>query len=427
MTGGFVHSQTPPARYPRISIHTPARLHSFVDLNLLISAQRAYRLFFLLWVCTRQANPLIPVIHTSINLLQLRKNYMKERRIVAVTISSIKPLLRALDGEVVSPPPWWLMRQAGRYLPEYREVRSRAKNFIELCLTPALATELTLQPVRRFGMDAAILFSDILMLPHALGQSLAYREGEGPVLDPVSDSAGIDWLQTIDAITRLDPVFETVRRVRAALGPETALIGFAGAPWTVATYMVEGGGSRDFQRVKSWAYRDPQEFGRLIDLLTTTTAALLARQISAGAEVVQLFDSWAGVLPEAEFARWVIEPTKRIVAALKRQHADCPVIGFPRGAGVLYERYVTETGIDAVGLDTILPRSFASAKLGPHLSLQGNLDPVVLLTGGAALEQAVGDLRHSFGDMPWVFNLGHGVLPETPPEHVARLAELLST
>ncbi len=340
--------------------------------------------------------------------------------------SSAKPVLRALDGEVVSPPPWWLMRQAGRYLLEYREVRGRAQNFVELCLTPALAAELTLQPLRRFGMDAAILFSDILLLPYALGQGLAYREGEGPVLDPLTDSAGIDRLQTVDAMTRLEPVFEAVRRVRAALGPKTALIGFAGAPWTVATYMVEGGGSRDFKRIKSWAYRDPLEFGRLIDLLTSATTSLLIAQIAAGAEVVQLFDSWAGVLPEAEFARWVIEPTTRIVRALKQQYPDSPVIGFPRGAGVLYERYVTETGVDAVGLDTALPRGFASIRLAPHVSLQGNLDPVALLTGGAALEQAVGDLRRSFGNEPWVFNLGHGVLPDTPPEHVARLAELLS-
>ena len=345
---------------------------------------------------------------------------------ITVASSSTKPLLRALKGEVLSPPPWWLMRQAGRYLPEYRQVRSSAKDFVELCLTPTLATELTLQPVRRFGMDAAILFSDILMLPHALGQGLAYHEGQGPVLDPITDSAGIDRLQTANAPMRLEPVFETVRRVRAELGPETALIGFAGAPWTVATYMVEGGGSRDFRRVKSWAYRDPREFGRLIDLLTATTTSLLAAQISAGAEVVQLFDSWAGVLPEAEFSRWVIEPTARIVSALKQQHPECPVIGFPRGAGVLYERYVTETGVDAVGLDTTLPRGFATARLAPHVSLQGNLDPVVLLTGGAALEQAVQDLQDAFNGVPWVFNLGHGVLPETPPQHVARLADLLS-
>jgi uroporphyrinogen decarboxylase len=337
-----------------------------------------------------------------------------------------KPLLRVLGGETLSPPPWWLMRQAGRYLPDYRAVRSQAKNFVELCLNPALATELTLQPVRRFGMDAAILFSDILMLPYAMGQALTYREGEGPVLDPIGDRHGIRRLTTEGAIGRLEAVFETVRQVRAALGGRTALIGFAGAPWTVATYMVEGGSSRDFQRVKGWAYRDPLGFGGLIDLLTEKTTELLDAQITAGAEVIQLFDSWAGVLPETEFAQWVIEPAMRIVAGIKKRHPECPVIGFPRGAGLLYERYVVETGVDAVALDTTLPAAFACARLGSRVALQGNLDPVVLLVGGDALEAAVGRLRTSFAGMRWVLNLGHGVLPATPPEHVARLANLLA-
>jgi uroporphyrinogen decarboxylase len=337
-----------------------------------------------------------------------------------------KPLLRVLAGEMLSPPPWWLMRQAGRYLPEYREVRARAKDFVELCLTPALAAELTLQPVRRYGMDAAILFSDILLLPHALGQGLAFREREGPVLEPLTDNAGLARLHATGVVSRLDPVFEAVRRVRAALGPKTALIGFAGAPWTVATYMVEGGTSRDFRRVKGWAYRDPAGFGALTDLLVEATIELLAAQIAAGAEVVQLFDSWAGVLPESEFARWVIAPTKRIVAALKIRHPECPVIGFPRGAGVLYERYAAETGIDGVGLDTAVPAGFACARLRPQATVQGNLDPVLLLTGGVALESAVRELRRVFEGGPWVFNLGHGVLPETPPENVAALARLLA-
>ena len=337
-----------------------------------------------------------------------------------------KRLLRVLAGEVLSPPPWWLMRQAGRYLPEYRAVRGQAENFVALCLNPALATELTLQPVRRFGMDAAILFSDILLLPNAMGQPLVYREGEGPVMDPITDRAGINRLRTADATARLEPVFETVRRVRAALNGQTALIGFAGAPWTVATYMVEGGSSRDFKRVKAWAYRDPQGFAGLIDLLTEKTTELLNAQITAGAEVVQLFDSWAGVLPEAEFARWVIEPSARIVAGIKQRHPECPVIGFPRGAGVLYERFALETGVDAVSLDTTLPPGFACGRLGSHVALQGNLDPVMLLTGDDALETSVERLRHSFDGVRWVFNLGHGVLPETPPEHVARLAGLVT-
>jgi uroporphyrinogen decarboxylase len=339
--------------------------------------------------------------------------------------ASPKPLLRVLAGEKLSPPPWWLMRQAGRYLPEYRQVRSRAPDFIELCLTPALAAELTLQPIRRFGMDAAILFSDILLLPYAFGQGLAYRDGEGPVLDAITDRDGAARLRPSGAVARLDPVLETVRRARAALGPQTALIGFAGAPWTVATYMVEGGSSRDFRSVNGWAYRDPPGFGAVIAMLTEATITFLAAQIAAGAEAVQLFDTWAGVLSEGEFERWVIEPTKSIVAGLKQRHPDCPVIGFPRGAGMLYERYVTETGVDAVALDTSTPLEFARARLGSRAVVQGNLDPVALLVGGAALEQGVRRLRQAMNGAGWVFNLGHGVLTETPPEHVAALARQL--
>jgi uroporphyrinogen decarboxylase len=339
--------------------------------------------------------------------------------------TSTKPLLRALNGVTDPLPPWWLMRQAGRYLPEYRQLRSRAGDFVELCLTPALAAELTMQPVRRYGMDAAIVFSDILLLPWALGQQLAFRDGEGPVLEAILDNPGATRLDRAHVLARLEPVFDTVRRVRAALGPQTALIGFAGAPWTVATYMVEGGASRDFRRVKGWAYRDPAGFAALIDLLVETTVELLSAEISAGAEIVQLFDSWAGILPEAAFARWVIAPTRRIVAALKARHPDCPVIGFPRGAGLLYERYITETGSDAVGLDSMVPAGFAAARFSPRVALQGNLDPVLLLTGGAALAEAVGALRGAFAGRSWVFNLGHGVLPQTPPENVAELARLL--
>ena len=337
-----------------------------------------------------------------------------------------KPLLRVLAGETVSPAPWWLMRQAGRYLPEYREVRAQAENFVQLCLTPALASELTLQPVRRYGMDAAILFSDILMLPYALGQGLSFRDGEGPVLDPITNNAGVARLNRSGVVPRLEPVLDAVRRVRAALSPETALIGFAGAPWTVATYMVEGGASRDFRRVKGWAYRDPEGFAALIETLVETTIELLSAQISAGAEIIQLFDSWAGVLPEAAFERWVITPTKGIVRALKSRHPGCPIIGFPRGAGLLYERYAAETGVDAVGLDTAVPAKFACARLRPFATVQGNLDPVLLLTGGFALENAVRQMRRDFAGGPWVFNLGHGVMPETPTENVAMLGRLLA-
>jgi uroporphyrinogen decarboxylase len=337
-----------------------------------------------------------------------------------------KPLLRALAGEALSPPPWWLMRQAGRYLPEYRKVRARAHDFVELCLTPELAAELTLQPIRRYAMDGAILFSDILMLPYAIGQKLAFHEGEGPVLERIEDPAGVARLDPGRIASALDPVFETARRVRGALDPRTTLIGFAGAPWTVATYMVEGGGSRDFRRVKSWAYRDPQAFDALVDLLAEATIEYLTGQIEAGVEVVQLFDSWAGILPEPAFVRWVIEPTRRIVAALKRRFANYPVIGFPRGAGVLHERYLHETGVDGIGIDTSVPPGYAHRTLQPHGTLQGNLDPVLLIVGGAALEEAVRGLRRTLGRGPYIFNLGHGVLPETPPENVQTLACLLA-
>jgi uroporphyrinogen decarboxylase len=336
-----------------------------------------------------------------------------------------KPLLHALAGESLKRPPWWLMRQAGRYLPEYRALRARAPDFVSFCLTPTLAAEATLQPVRRFGMDAAILFADILLVPQALGQTLGFGE-EGPVLEPIRDSGAVSKLRRNQLSSCIDPVCETVRLSRAGLTSEAALIGFAGAPWTVATYMVEGGGSKDYRHVKAWAYRDPGGFGALIELITDATIAYLSAQIEAGVEVVQLFDSWAGVLPEAEFSRWVIEPTRRIVNELKQQFASLPIIGFPRGAGLLYDRYTNETGVDAVSLDTTLPIGFAHDRLQPRVAVQGNLDPVLLLVGGAALEQAVKEIRIGLGDDPFIFNLGHGVLPQTPPEHVAALAKLLA-
>jgi uroporphyrinogen decarboxylase len=334
-----------------------------------------------------------------------------------------KRLLRALNGEVLETPAWWLMRQAGRYLPEYRALRARAANFIEFCLDPVLASEATLQPVRRFGMDAAILFSDLPLIAAALGQPLDYGE-EGPVLPPLGEFGGIARLR-LDGIGMLAPVYETVRRARAALASEVALIGFAGAPWTVATYMVEGGASRDFRLARSWAYRDPDGFAALIGLVVDATIAYLSGQIVAGVDAVQLFDSWAGVLPEAEFARWVIEPTRRVVAGLKQRFASVPIIGFPRGAGLLYQRYAAETGVDAVGIDTMVPLAVAGERLQPNWPVQGNLDPIALLVGGRVLEDAVRTIRLGLAGGPFVFNLGHGVLPRTPPEHVAELARLL--
>jgi len=336
-----------------------------------------------------------------------------------------KPLLQALAGERLERPPWWLMRQAGRYLPEYRKLRAKARDFVEFCLTPELAAEATLQPVRRFGMDAAILFADILLVPLALGQKLGFGD-DGPLLEPIGDRKTVEGLNIEAVGSWLEPVCETIRRCRVALPPETALIGFAGAPWTVATYMVEGGGSRDFLRVKSWAYRDPEGFQGLIDRLTEATIAYLGMQIAAGAETVQLFDSWAGVLPEDGFERWVIEPVRRITAAVQKRFPNVPVIGFPRGAGLLYERYAAESGVSALGIDTTVPLGFARDQLQKRLPVQGNLDPVLLMTGGDALERAVKDIKTALGNGPFVFNLGHGVLLQTPPENVAALARLLT-
>ena len=336
-----------------------------------------------------------------------------------------KPMLRALAGEKLERPPWWLMRQAGRYLPEYRALRAKAPDFVSFCLTPELAAEATLQPVRRFGMDAAILFADILLVPQALGQKLWFGE-DGPMLEPIRETSGVAKLDIGPVAARLEPVCETVRRCRAGLPEDTALIGFAGAPWTVATYMVEGGGSRDYRQVKAWAYRDPDGFFALIELIAEATIAYLSAQIEAGVEAVQLFDSWAGVLPEPEFRRWVIEPTRHVVAALKTRFPAVPIIGFPRGAGLLYESYVVETAVDAIGLDTTLPGDYARERLQPQATVQGNLDPVLLLVGGEKLSQAVAEIRAALGKGPFIFNLGHGVLPQTPPEHVEALAQILA-
>jgi uroporphyrinogen decarboxylase len=336
-----------------------------------------------------------------------------------------KPLLRALHGETLTMPPIWLMRQAGRYLPEYRRLRQRATKFLDLCLTPELAAEATLQPVRRFGLDAAILFSDILIVPHALGQALDYREGEGPVLPPIVDTEAFAALDDRGFDDKIAPVWRTVERVKTVLADEVALIGFAGGAWTVACYMVEGGWSRDFAAVKRWSMSDPAGFGALIDRVVDATIAYLDGQIAAGADAIQLFDSWAGILAEAEFRRWVIAPTQRIVAALKQHHPRIPVIGFPRGAGLMYRDYFTETGIDALGLDQMVPLGVARKTLQSRGPVQGNLDPILLVTGGEAMRDRAAEIVTAFGSGPFVFNLGHGVLPETPPDHVAQLVEFV--
>lgn len=338
----------------------------------------------------------------------------------ALARTTDRRLLRAIRGEARVPPPIWLMRQAGRYLPEYRAIRAEAKGFLYLCYDPAMAAEATLQPVRRFGLDAAILFSDILVVPHALGLAVTFEEERGPDVERVGSVRDLVRLDPTAAVSRLAPVFETVRRVRAALASDATLIGFAGAPWTVATYMVEGGTSRDFAATKRWAFGDPEGFGRLIDMIETATIDYLVAQVAAGADVVQLFDSWAGVLADEDFERWCVAPTARIVAAVKVR-ADVPVIGFPRGAGVLIDRYAAATGVDAVGLDTTVPLAWARDVLQPKVTVQGNLDPLLLVTGGAAMERRARAILEALGRRPFIFNLGHGVVPETPPDHVAAL------
>ena len=339
--------------------------------------------------------------------------------------SSDKLIRRALAGEVRERPPFWLMRQAGRYLPEYREIRANSKNFLDLCFTPELAIEVTLQPIRRYAMDAAILFSDILVIPYALGQNVRFEEGRGPVLDPIRDLAGFQQLDSDDLHERLSPVYKTIEGLRATLPDETALIGFAGAPWTVATYMVEGGSSRNYENVKKWSIVDPEGFQQLIDLLVESTAAYLIEQANRGAEVIQIFDTWAGVLSEPAFERWCLEPITEIVRRLKGACPDVPVIVFPRGTGVQYIRFAKDPMIDGVSLDTATPLAWAKTNLQSYCAVQGNLDPMTLVAGGEALEHEVRRILAALSDGPFIFNLGHGIVPETPPENVALVAETI--
>ncbi len=340
-------------------------------------------------------------------------------------VGSEKPLLRTLRGEALPRPPIWLMRQAGRYLPEYRALRANAKNFIDFCLTPDTAIEVTLQPVRRFGMDAAILFADILLVPHALGQTVAFVENEGPRLDPIRNAAALARLSDARSAETLAPVMQTIKGIRAALPPDVALIGFAGAPWTVATYMVEGRGGTDFEHIRGMAWSEPHLFAGIIDRLVDATTAYLIAQVDAGAEVLQLFDSWAGSVPAPLFESAVIAPTARIVKAVKARHPHVPIIGFPRAAGSHLERYAAQTGVDAVGVDHMTDLVSASRATGR--TVQGNLDPILLLTGGAAMEREAHRLLAAMKGKPFIFNLGHGVLQPTPPDHVAHLVELVKT
>ncbi len=336
-----------------------------------------------------------------------------------------KLLLRALSGETLPRPPFWLMRQAGRYLPEYRALRAEAGSFLDLCYRPDFAVEVTLQPIRRFGMDAAILFSDILVVPHALGQGLTFEDGRGPVLDALDPDNDLRSLDIARLHRHLAPVYQTVADLRAKLPAETALIGFAGAPWTVASYMIEGGSSRDYAKAKAWIYRRPDLFKRLIDLLVEATADYLSAQIEAGAEVVQLFDSWAGALDHAAMLNWSLEPCRAIAAKVQAKHPKVPVIVFPRAVGAGYLDFAQAGFMQGLGLDTGVPMHWARSAMPGSFALQGNLDPQILVGGGEILKRSVESLLAGFSGRPYIFNLGHGIVPETPPEHVAVLAELI--
>ena len=328
-------------------------------------------------------------------------------------------LLDTLRGKVTERPPVWLMRQAGRYLPEYRALRAEKGGFLELVYDSEAAAEITLQPVRRFGFDGAILFSDILIVPYAMGQDLAFLAGEGPRLSPPLIDAALGALEAVPE--RLLPIYRTVALVRDQLGPETTLLGFAGSPWTVATYMVAGEGSRDQHVTRALAYRDPAAFQAIVDAIVAVTIEYLGGQIEAGAEAVQLFDSWAGSLAPDEFERWVVAPNAAIADAVRARHPQVPVIGFPKGAGAKLPAYARETAVDAVGLDETLDPVWAMHALPPGLPVQGNLDPLLLLAGGTALEQRARYICDVFAGRPHVFNLGHGIDKETPIAHVEQL------
>jgi len=331
-----------------------------------------------------------------------------------------KSLLAVLAGERRDPPPMWMMRQAGRYLPEYRALRQEKGSFLNLVYDPDAAAEITLQPLERFPeLDAAILFSDILIVPSAMGQNLTFVTGEGPQLMPTLADSALDELT--DTPARLDPIYETVRKVRARLSPDKTLIGFAGSPWTVATYMVAGHGSRDQGETRQLAYADPRRFAAIVERIEQVTIDYLSGQILAGVEAVQLFDSWAGSLSPAQFEQWVIGPTARIVAALGDRHPDIPVIGFPKGAGGKLAAYARETGITAIGLDETVDPVWAAQELPENLPVQGNLDPLALLAGGEAQADSVRRVLDAFGGRPHIFNLGHGILQSTPVEHVGQL------
>jgi uroporphyrinogen decarboxylase len=337
--------------------------------------------------------------------------------------SAVKPLLEVLAGHRQTVPPIWMMRQAGRYLPEYREVREKAGGFLDLCFTPELAAEVTLQPIRRFNFDAAIIFSDILVIPYALGRAVSFEVGEGPRLDPLDTPEKVAALRAEADFGKLEPVYEALRRVRSELASKIALIGFCGAPWTVATYMVAGQGTPDQAPARMMAYSHPDAFAKIIDALVENSIRYLLGQLRAGADCLQIFDTWAGVLPPREFMRWSVEPTKRIVEGVRRKVPEAKIIGFPRGAGALLPPYVDATGVDAVSIDWTAEPSLIRERVQTKVAVQGNLDPLALIAGGMALDRAIDDVLANFAKGRLIFNLGHGILPETPLLHVERMVQ----
>lgn len=334
-------------------------------------------------------------------------------------------LLLPFAGEALTPPPIWLMRQAGRHLPEYQDVRAKAGSFLDLCYTPELAVEVTLQPVRRYGLDAAIVFSDILVVPHALGQKVEFVEGHGPRLDAVRSRQDVARLNRTATHDRFARVFETVAKVRGKLPTETALIGFCGAPWTVATYVVGGGKASNRGEAEIWAETDPAGFGQLIECLVDVSVEYLAGQVAAGADALQIFDTWAGRLSGEAFERWVIKPTYAIVARVKERHPTVPIIGFPKDAGKNLAAYVAETGADGVGCDAAVQLDVMAHELSKRAVVQGNLDPALLVAGGLEMERQVEKILSALADKRFIFNLGHGILPQTPPQNVMRLVRLV--
>ena len=338
-----------------------------------------------------------------------------------VSTSVNKSVLNVLRGQHQNTPPVWMMRQAGRYLPEYCATREKAGSVLNLCFSPQLAAEVTLQPIRRFNFDAAILFSDILVVPHALGRKVEFVAGEGPKLDPITDPATIAAISERVDHDVLGPVYETVQRVKGELPGHVTLLGFCGAPWTVATYMIAGEGTPDQAPARLFAYRYPEAFDRLVQILVRASAEYLIRQFRAGVDAVQIFDTWAGILPPEEFARWCIAPVRQIILSVRDEIPDAKIIAFPRGAGSALERYVTELPIDAVGLDWMIDKTFARTRIQSRKPVQGNLDPMALVAGVRALDESADAVMRAFSDGPFIFNLGHGITPQTPIAHVEQM------